>query len=85
MDKYDKIFFILLIFEFILGIIGGATSNAVDGRGMPGIMAFIVIIYAVYLKYIKKAGHYSRMLGILGNVLLAVGVAFVGPIVGSLI
>lgn len=83
MDKYDIIFFILLILSFVSGIIEAwyafAYGDGTTNTGFVILFPLIIVIYTIYIKY-KKVGHYSRMLGIIGNPILFFAVWALGGV-----
>lgn len=84
MNKYDTIFFCLLILAFISGIIEAWYSFAYgDGTinfGFVILFPLIMVIYTIYIKYIKKVGHYSKMLGVIGNTILIFAIWALGGV-----
>lgn len=90
MDKYDIIFFCLLILASISGIIEALFAYG-DGSGTISfgyviVFPLIMVIYTIYIKYIKKVGHYSIMFGVIGNTILTFAIwALSGALIYSVL
>lgn len=90
LNKYDKIYFYLLILTFI-GAIGefmyyftlGDPKNSGYGYFLfPAIMAIIMVIYTLYVKHLNQ-GKWSVMWGIFGNIAITVAAWFIGAFIFS--